>query len=252
MRVLLLTLSIISLIFFQAKAQNLKTYYVIKTWEVPVQVIPRADQIRYPEFKEGMVYYINGKSETRKLNYSILYGEMHYLDSEGDTLALDNEQLVKRIEIGEDDYYSMHGLGYVEVLSANAPIQIARKQVIKVIVWGRISPKAYSYDNTYKGDVPTLRQIYHQKTEGLMKMVREVSYVFIDQNQRFYPAKKSVLLKLFPGQKRKIDRFARTNKIDFKNPEDLQKIVEFAVNNQKIRLQQESANYKQSQTQQVE
>jgi hypothetical protein len=232
MHVLLLTFSLIFLAFFQTEAQSIKTYYVVNSGEIPVQVIPQADQARYPEFRDGLIYYINGKTEARKLNYSVLYGEMNYLGPEGDTLALGNEQLVKKILIGEDEFYSLHGQGYAEVLSSTTPVQIARKETLKIIL-GSLPRRGYSHNNVYMGDAPTLWQIYNQQTIGLMKLVKEVSYLFIDQNQRFYPAKKAVLLKLFPGQKRGIDRFARINNIDFKQAEDLQKIVEFAAQQQK-------------------
>lgn len=243
MRVLLLTAFISLFTFPYTKAQVVKTYYVINTGEVPVKIIPQADQIRYPEFRDGMVYYINGKTEAKKLNYSVLYGEMHYLGPEGDTLVLDTEQLVKKIQIGADEYYSMHGLGYAQVLNPQAPVQIARKETIKMIV-GNLPHLGYASNDVYKGDVLTLWEIYYQKTKGLMKLVKEVSYVFIDQNQRFYPAKKSVLLKLFPGQSREIDRFARTHKIDFKQPEDLQLIIEFAAKKLQNKNHQESADYR--------
>jgi hypothetical protein len=235
MRILLLTTGIVLLICFGVKAQTVKTYYVINTWEVPVKVIPQADQIRYPEFRDGIIYYTNGKTKTGKFNYSVLYGEMHYLQSDVDTLVLQQDQTIKKVVIGEDEYYSLYGQGYVEVLSNYDQIKLARKQIMKIILWGGHPVKGYSYDNTYLGNHLTYKEIYNRKTQGLMKVVREVSYVFIDQNQRFYKAKQSVLLKLFPGQRKDIYRYSKTFDIDYKQPEDLKEIIEFAVTQSKSR-----------------
>ena len=233
MHVLLLTLSLILFLCkFTAEAQPTKTYYVVPSGEVPVHIIPQAAQIRYPEFRDGTIFFINGKTEARKLNYSTLYGEITYLDAGGDTLSLANNGLVKKIQIGDDEYYYLHGQGYAEVISSTASMQIARKEIVKMIV-GSLPFRGYAEDNSYRGDLPTLWQIYNQKTLALMKLVKEVSYVFIDRNERFYPAKKAVLLKLFPRQKKELDHFARANEIDFRQAEDLQKIIEFAVQNQK-------------------
>jgi hypothetical protein len=233
MHVLLLTLSL--LLFLcnsRIEAQPTKTYYVVHSGEVPVHIIPQDAQIRYPEFRDGTIFYLNGKTEARKLNYSTLYGEITYLDAKGDTLSLATNGLVKKIQIGDDQYYYLHGQGYVEVISSTASIQLARKEVLKMVV-GSLPFRGYAEDNSYRGDVPTLWELYNQKSGGLMKLVKEVSYVFIDRNERFYPAKRAVLLKLFPKQKKKLDHFARANEIDFRRAEDLQKIVEFAVQNQK-------------------
>ena len=226
MRTLLLVFGIAASTCLAAAAQVVNTF-VVNTWEVPVRVIPPEEQTRFPDFRDGLVYYLNGKTEVLRMNYSMLYGEMQFIGPAGDTLALAREAPVRKVVIDQTTFYALHGEGFAEVLTATAPLTLARRQSLG-IVWGEhLQYAEYRPDNTYGGPGPTLKQFYHRKTEGLLKVGKFVSYVFMDRNQRFYPAKKAVLLELFPARRREITRYLKANAIDFKEQEDLEQLIQF-------------------------
>jgi hypothetical protein len=208
--------------------------YVVKSWEIPIQIIPVPDQNRYPEFREGMIYYSNKAPVFCKLNYSVLYGEMQFIAPEGDTLAIGNEHTVKKVIIGQDVFYYLYGQGFVEVIADYPALRLAHKQHTKVILGDYLSRGSDGYSvqegigyNKDPMNYPTLKQIYSQQTHGLMKIARETSYYFIDHNNRFYPAQKKILFELFPRKRRKIQAYIKEKQIDFKQGDALLKMVKF-------------------------
>lgn len=225
---LLLSISIVFFPFVYMKAQVEKTYYIIKSGQIPIEVIPKADQTRYSEFRDGVVQYLNGRTEAGKFNYNFLYKEMHYINAAGDTMVLRNNDPVKTISIGEDQYFLLFGQGYIELLTATFPIALARTESMSVILGGYPTSR-YSSENTYIGEPPTLRQVYHHRSDNLMRVLKRADYIFMDRNLRFHPAKKAILFKLFPEKRREIHEFIKNHQINFNNPAHLQKVIEFTA-----------------------
>jgi hypothetical protein len=71
------------------------------------------------------------------------------------------------------------------------------------------------------------RKLYTQKALVELKLAKQASYYFIDQNDRIYQAKKSTLPKLFGGHKKAIELYEETNQMDFTFEQDLTKLLTF-------------------------
>jgi uncharacterized pyridoxamine 5'-phosphate oxidase family protein len=65
------------------------------------------------------------------------------------------------------------------------------------------------------------------EAKGDIVLSKEKLYFFIDQNNRFYKANKSNLLKIFVKNKKTIESYIRDESIDFDNEESLKKILLF-------------------------
>lgn len=203
----------------------------IKAGEDIQRVVAFTDKYRYPQFKDGIVAFFTGASIASKLNYSLLLGEMHFVSPAGDTLSLANESTIKEIKIGENQFYYDLKNGYLEVTADYQFIKLAIKQLFRVAGLEKIggyqqssavsSIKNYSMIANGNSSVKTL------EAKGDIVLSKEKLYFFIDQNNRFYKANKSNLLKIFAKNKKVIETYLKEQSIDFNKEESLKQALLF-------------------------
>ncbi len=237
MRILLLWLCLYVLgIHLQVLAQPLKVYQISKG-AITTSVIPFKEIYRYPIFKEAHITYLNGTLPGVTLNYNLLYGEMQFIDSKGDTLALVNEDKIKYIDTGENLFYYLPGIGFVEVVKDLPLAGLARQESLQIM------DRADLYQNTgfhssagtasgpgsgtYLGSAPSYRQLFTQPAPQDFKISRQVNFLIMDRNTRFYPAKKTTLLQLFPRYKRKINQYWKECQPNLRKEQDVIALLEF-------------------------
>jgi hypothetical protein len=226
-------------VHFTVIAQETRVY-TIKAGEIVSVVIPLKEQYLYNEFQQGTVFFRNATSLPAMLNYNHLYGEMQFINTKGDTLALVEEYSLKKIAIDEEVFYYVNKAGFVEVITAHLPVKLAKKQNLEIIkstvklVGVSNSTFAGGPGNNINGNsgstyTPRLsyRKLYTQKAPGELQLAKQTSYYFIDRNERIYLAKKSTLLKLFGRHKKAIEQYVETHQIDFTREEDLKKLLSF-------------------------
>ena len=168
---------------------------------------------------------------------------MQFINSKGDTLALVEENSLKKIAIGEQVFYYMNKNGFVELIPADVPVKLARKQNLEII---RSAFKLVSNSGGVAAGGPGIsmngpgkgsnftpgysyRNLYTQKAPGELQLARQSSSYFVDQNERIYRAQKATLLKLFGRHKKAIEHYVDTNQLDFTREEDLKKLLAFCA-----------------------
>ncbi|GEO03143.1 hypothetical protein AAE02nite_08070 [Adhaeribacter aerolatus] len=188
---------------------------------------------RYPAFKESIIHYTTGGLAQGKLNYHQILGEMHFIDPKGDTLALDNLYLVKFVAIGETKfYYDPEKKGFGE--------EIADYKSVKLLLKQRFKPsdkeKGVAYDqysNTSAtrsyGTITVNGQMQRLSPNEYMVYAKMANYFITDQNNKFYPANKASVLKIFNKNKSVIEKFIKENQIDFQKEDDLKKLLSFCT-----------------------
>src|SRR5690349_5679866 len=72
--------------------------------------IPADMRFKYPDFRQGYVYFKDGSEGTGKLNYNMLVNEMQFINPAGDTLALDGVEKIQLLTIGADSFYYDKGM----------------------------------------------------------------------------------------------------------------------------------------------
>ena len=73
---------------------------------------------RFPEFQYGTITFITGFSpeETFKFNYNLYFGQIDFIDKNGDTLQVKPSRDLKEINIGGHSFYHDDHQGYIEIL----------------------------------------------------------------------------------------------------------------------------------------
>ena len=193
-----------------------------------MDVLPTSDIFFYPHFTSGKVFLRDGTNAEAKLNYNRLVDEMHFINPNGDTLALANEKNIKYVAIGNDTFY--YDGGYVRLLSAGNFVKLAVKQV-----WTISDTRQIGAYNTTNNSVSMLSytsineggRVYDLTVHEDVILTKVELYYFGDSYNHFVIAGKTNLLMLFPKEQRRIGMYFKENKINFNNKDDVEKIVQF-------------------------
>jgi hypothetical protein len=238
----ILPLLIIWLTFSLSGLAQPTTDFIVNAGEVATHVIPIEEQYRFPQFDSGEVYFRDNTFIRATLNYHLLYGEMQFINHKGDTLALTEEYRLKLITVGKHVFFYAYKTGYLEVVSNYPQVKLARKQHLgitksEVDLTSRTVGGGGAGESGMNGQFNTgsglsgkdwnLRELYTQKSPGDLYLAKNASYFIIDKNDRFYPAKKATVIKLFPRYKKAIDAYIKKYKPDFNLRNDLQGLLAF-------------------------
>lgn len=205
-----------------------RKFVIVQAGNNITDVLSPKEMFHFLNFTPGKVVRRDGSVAEGKLNYNRLVDEMHFINREGDTLSLTNEENIKYVAIGNDTFY--YAAGFARLLSARNPVKLAVKQVW-VISEGRLRG---AYNSTNTSVSITSFTSYHQggrlydltvNEEVVLKPVE--NYYFGDKDNNFVLAGKKELLMLFPQERSRIEMYLKENKINFKNKHDLEKVVDF-------------------------
>lgn len=67
-------------------AQN-NQKFVVKPRQFPVRAIPFTEQYLFSSFKQSIVCFYNAQMVGALLSYNLLFGEIQFIHSQGDTLS---------------------------------------------------------------------------------------------------------------------------------------------------------------------
>jgi hypothetical protein len=184
----------------------------------------------YPHFAKGMVYFKTGQTTEAKLNYNLALEEMHFLNKNGDTLALANEETLKVIVVGKDSFY--FDKGYLKIVATYDNFKLASKQ--KNAARALKQRGAYGEDisgtaavkinNFLSADRASVKL---NSTEGSYGNF-EVDYFIMDANSTFIPVSKKNILKYFPNHKSEIETYITTNSLNLEQELDIKKLLLYA------------------------
>ena len=230
-------IGIITTIYFLISAasfaQNAGNIYKVKNGTDVSKAIPFEERYQYDSFLNGKVYFRNGKISTAKLNYSLFHGEVQFINLLNDTLMLVDNDFIDRIEIGHDIFYYVKKNGHIRQKNNFGKIILAEKQ--KLVITGKEKYSAYdqysatsaisSYSSFNNGNGVALGLKGNDKAILRRKSV----YYFIDQNHRFYLAKRTSLFKIYPDQKTILNNYIKENKVNFEDEKDLVDLLQFST-----------------------
>lgn len=206
-------------------AQSAKMYTVKPGADIR-DVIPMTEMFRYPGFVPGAVVFRNGLSTAGTLNYNILLGEIQFIDPEGDTLSLANEETIRYVLISRDTFY--YDDGYLKLLRSSGGIKLAEKVLFREYI-----QKPGSYDlssaTTATNTLSSLleRRSYELNTNQEITLVKSTQYFIGNRFNEFYYADKKNLLKAFSSHRVPIGNYLNKNTIEFNREQDLVKLMKF-------------------------
>ena len=185
---------------------------------------------RFPDFIQGFVRYKNGNNTTAKLNFNMANQEMHFMSSNGDTLAIDKPMEILSIVLDTTVYYSCKE-GYLEVFSRYDSILLTAKlrlknQNDKIGAYGQPNPSS-SIDN-YRSFIDHNR-VYSLTTREHVTFSYDVTIYFVDNKHQAFKATKANLFKMFPGKKGEIEKYLRQHPVNFNNRTDMEQLVSYVT-----------------------
>jgi len=153
---------------------------------------------------------------------------MQFINTNGDTLTIDNEETIKLISVNNDSFY--YDKGYIMVISDNNLLKLAIKQGLRILD----KQKKSAYDmSTSTSSIKSVNsysdgeRIYNLAVTEDVVLTQEVYYYFGDQYNHFVLANKKNLMALLPKYSQEIRKYAKENKIDFQKKDDLDKLLRF-------------------------
>jgi hypothetical protein len=227
MKIFLLVITLISHTTLLAQDTKLVT---VKAGVSIREYLSFADVFYYPRFINGIVYFKDGGRGSAKLNYNLLLDEINFIDAKNDTLVLanDTKETIDLISIDKDSFYFDNG--YVMHIAGNNAVKLAVRQV-----WTKAAKERASVYNSNSLASSTvslasyfvLGQGYNLISNEDVELRKVTHYYFGDKHNRFVLAGKKNLMKVFPDEEDRIEKYLKENKVDFSNQDHLKKVVNF-------------------------
>lgn len=226
------TLSIFFIfICINLKAQSPDKVYRVKNGSDIRKTIDTRDRYLYEQFQDGKVYFRNGNTSRSPMNYSLFHGEIQFIGPQKDTMLLSDNDFISKIIIRSDTFYYDKSCGHVQAVKNFGKVKLGRQP--KLLIAGTEKNAGYSeYLGTsaithYSDFVNSHGE--RQKLEATDKLMlrRRFNYFLIDKNHRFSNASRTGIMKLYPGSKKEISDFVKTNETDFLKENDIVKLLEY-------------------------
>jgi hypothetical protein len=227
---LLLFIAMLSFSAFAAYAQPTKVLRV-KNGKDATRSIPAKDRFEYKDFQYGKLNYKNGNYAQTRLNYCYLLGEVMYINQQGDTLLIADNNAISYAEIGKDIFYPDAGNGYLAVVADCGVVLLAKKEQYKI--GGNEKHGAYQSQNengaVYNAaNFTDINGVSTQLQPNNTVLLRPtLNYFLLDINKRSYKANRASFLKIFAKHKAEVDSFLNEEHIDFTKEDDLKKAIRF-------------------------
>ena len=209
-------------------AQNLSKSYALTEFKQASR-IPFNERFQFENFKTGFVYKQTGGRSEAKLNYSYLYGDILFVSRSLDTLSISDVHLVKNVSIGENIYYHDQKYGFVEVVAEHDGVKVGKKCQLAVVDFdNRTNFERLESPASRPSQATLVRMPGNIKIENLtnLKLELQLTYFFIDKNNRFHVAERGSLIKIYAIAKKKVFAYLNTHDIDYRNENDLKKAIE--------------------------
>ncbi|MBS1597902.1 MAG: hypothetical protein JST75_06735 [Bacteroidetes bacterium] len=197
---------------------------------------------QFPAFTDGTVLFKNGTVSMAKMNFNTFLCKMQFIDPSGDTLVLSKLEEISSIRLNDRSF--LYNNGYYEIITESDSIKLAvlRKINIDVVVTGAMGAHSHTA-NIHSFD----SYINPSASKGLfvnedLSVKKETSYSLMGAGGTIINASKSGFLKMFSSDKKNIENYLKSNKINFNNRDDLEKLFLFCIHS-KGRMHDHSSSF---------
>lgn len=208
--------------------------YTINPGETYAQKIPLSEIYAYPEFKTGYVIMKDNTGSTVRLNYNRLYQEIVFIDpSSNDTLALASPEMVKVVQVNNDEFYYATDrfvqvdttINEIKLAVANYFTESKEKEVGygKRVESGSISSQAYMLPSS----TSHIGQRLDLSPNDIVTLYPKKALLIIDENRQVHEISKKQLYKVFAKDENKLKEYLAENKPSFKSREDLINLIKY-------------------------
>lgn len=185
----------------------------------------------YPNFQNGKVTFISGVASAGILNYNMLSGEVEFINSKKDTLALDNLYTVKMITMGIDTFFYdtesafiLKLLGNVGNMKLLVKEKYALADIKNIGAMGIESNTASPTSATNTDFRNTQNKL--KPNESLIYAAK--SYYYLGNETTYMPVTKANILKLYPAHVNALKAYMKEHKLDLKSEQEIRKLMLYA------------------------
>ncbi len=190
-----------------------------------------ADHFTYlfPSFSDASVLLKKGTVLTAKMNFNTFLCKMMFIDSTGDTLMLSKLEQIDSIKLNNHTFF--YNNGYYEIIRDFDSVRLVvfRKINVNLVAVGALgitssTARISSFDNYL-----TSRSPGKLEAKDDLTVKRETSYFLIGRDGDMVNASRSNFVKTFSANKKTVEDFIRSNKINFNKQADLEKLFLFCA-----------------------
>lgn len=193
--------------------------------------LPARYKYQFEQFGKGTVHYWNGKAATARLNYNLLLREMQFLSPTGDTLTLDQEQTIRKVEVNDAVFVYDPKAGFLKIMGEYGSTRLALSQSLQVAgvdkQGGYGQSSGVSSIKTYSSISNSNSSISPLEIKGDVVYSHKQTFFLVDQNNLVYPVSRRTILKIYSKHKSAVETYLHEQTIRFNEPEDLQRLLEF-------------------------
>ena len=192
----------------------------------------------YNDFMQGEVFFKDGSSKAYMVNVHILRSTLHFIEPGTDDIKEAKSKDVLLVKVGSDTYYSKQSkmlraaasneLGFVgeEVVADMAALNSESGAAYGASANSMSTMKLSSVDGAGPTASTNHMNLKNSKEDG--KIIPLDKEYFLVTNGQVYPAtKKELELFLTPEKKAGMKSFLKQNKISWKSPESLLKVIDY-------------------------
>jgi uncharacterized protein (UPF0216 family) len=210
-------------------SQDSLTIFIAADREVSEVLTPQKIY-KYSEFKAGKIIFRDGSFAENNFNYNYLNREIEFIEK--DTLAIAKNQMlnIRFLTVDKDTFF--YDRGYLQQIIRTPSAKLLQKQKLAVTKREKIGAynlatetSAIDSYGSYTDNFGVLTP--HLKIRENITLVLKTDFYFADRFNTFLPANKKNLQKLFPNKTRQIDNYLKAHYINYKNAEDLKKLLVF-------------------------
>lgn len=217
--------------FFIVSAQNIGNY-VVKAGEIPEKAISPGDIYFFPAFTKGTAILKNGSTSAQKFNYNCLLDELQFLSASGDTLAIAEPALLRKVEIDSQVYY--YEKGYLRQIAKTDKYTLALKERIfpadrrKASAYGGTSGTSAidNYSNIYRDG-----RFFKLESKEEILFKKQQQFFLGNIYDHFIVADKRGFHDVFADKRNIISDYIKQEKINFNDPEDIKKLFNYCTSN---------------------
>ncbi len=204
-----------------------KKLFKINSGEKPANVIPKSEVFSYSSFKRGTVLFKSDRYAEALLNYNSLYGDMQFIDSNGDTLGIDKVDNIKMVVIETDTFY--YDKGYLKLIKECNGVLLAEKQYFSFVNrqkkggFGELSSASIETYNTtsFGGFSKDL------VAQDVLTLGRYTALYIGNKYNNFLPVNKKNLQEIYAKREKEIAKYLKENEVNFSRREDVEKLLAY-------------------------
>jgi len=221
-------ITIITGVFFIFSCLQAQYYkrITVKAGTKVIQEFPPEKRYLYPQFTDGKDFMKSGVFNEARLNYNLLLGEIEFVQDH-DTLVFARKKDVNIVIVALDTfiyrstYFKLIHSGKVKVCIRD---KIVLKDIVKKGAMG--TPNRTSSVDSYTS-LPLDGKLYELVPADDMEFQRNLEFYIITSSGDLVEFRKKNVIELFPEKEDEIQKYLKSNKVNFESQEDIVRFADF-------------------------